>query len=723
MKRRTFAVLAGLLATAAFVGAMAYARYRGQRLPYRDGFASNSAAEWTAIGGAWQINHGVVYNRSDERGAKLVTGSERWSNYQLRTDLQLIGNDGDVGVMVRLGDEERGIDSYDGYYIGLRSTDSALVIGRADYGWVEGRPAAMLGGVQSGVWYRLRVVVAGCNIGAEATNIATGQTTWEAFHEDSCVSHGKIGLRSMATGGAWRNIVVTHASDADWLAIRQHAAFVSEPIYPGREADYNRMREAYFKETYTPARSYQSAIVGMAEKGGDAERERQLVSIGDLRTLPSPTGPVTIRGVVTLTSPLYIQDSTGGTAVLMTTAKTVALNLGDEVEIAGTPQSAGFSAPFRASSIRLLWDRTQMVPLSITSTQAASGAFESSLVELSGTLLSKQKDANGVITLQMADVSQNYTATVRGWLSTAAYNSWEKGSQLRLRGICTVSQPSSRGESFAILLRSIDDVEVLSGPPWWTGQRILRLVFLGFALLALGVYLYLRIERWKMRAILSERERLAHQMHDTLAQSFAGVSFHLQGVRNGLRGGQFPKESVLEKLNVACALVAQTHREASANIAALHPEADEGYDLLAALERCMQAMLEGNSLPLSLVREGTPRQLSLAVRDALFNIGREAIANILRHSRANAIVLKLRYEPKNVLLEVRDNGAGFQYDPSASNFGIRTMQRRAGAVGGELKIASEPQMGTTLTVRTPYEARHTLADWVRSLRLFAHPQP
>ena len=718
IRRRTLALIVCLFIAMSAIGAFVYLQNRRGRLPYYDSFARNSADEWTMIGGAWQINNGAVFNRSDERGAKIVTGSKRWSNYQLRADLQLIGHEGDVGVMVRVGDEELGIDSYNGYYIGLRSLDSALVIGRADHGWVEALPIAMKGGVQISVWYSLRVVIVGCNIGAVATNIATGDTTWAAFHEDSCVARGKIGLRSMSTGGAWRNIAVTQATEADWLAIRRHAAFVGEPIYPDREADYNKMRDAYFKETYTPARSYQSAVVGApAETAGDIDAEPRLVPIANLRTLSAPADPVTIRGVVTLTSPLYIQDSSGGTAVLITAARTTALNLGDEVEIAGTPKSEELAAPFRASSIRLLWDRTEMAPLSITSTQAASGTFESSLVEVSGTLLSKRKDTDGVITLHMADVSQSYIATVRGWLSTAAYNSWEPGSQLRLRGICTVSQPSPHGESFAILLRSIDDVEVLSGPPWWSGQRILRLIFLGLTLLVLGVYLYLRIERWKMRAILSERERLAYEMHDTLAQSFAGVSFHLQGVRNSLRGGYSPKESVLEKLDVACDLVAQTHREASAGIAALHPDADEGRDLLVALERCMHAMLEGNDLPLTLVREGTPRQLSMAVRDSLFHIGREAITNILRHSRATAIVLRLAYEPKSVVLEVRDNGSGFEYNASASGFGIRTMHRRACTVGGELRIVSEPDKGAVVMVRTPYGARHTLADWVRSLQL------
>jgi hypothetical protein len=152
-----------------------------------------------------------VFNRSDEFGAKLVTGSRHWQDDELDSEMKLIGHEGDVGLMVRVNDEELGVDSYNGYYIGLRSKDSALVIGRADHGWMEGRPAAVLGGVQIGVWYRLRIVVVGCSIGAETTNLATNQRTWTALEEHPCVPRGKIGLRSMSTGGAWRSVVVKHA--------------------------------------------------------------------------------------------------------------------------------------------------------------------------------------------------------------------------------------------------------------------------------------------------------------------------------------------------------------------------------------------------------------------------------------------------------------------------------------------------------------------------------
>lgn len=704
-----FTIVAGVI----LVGGLAvYTLRRVQgRLPYHDHFAAHEAEEWTPFGGTWEIADGAIYNRSDERGAKLITGSPKWTNYMLDADLELIGHEGDVGVIVRSSQEEPGIDSYNGYYIGLRSVDSALVIGRADHGWMEGRPVSVPGGVRSSMWFNLRVVAFDCHIGAVATNLHTGQHAWAAFEEEPCKSSGRIGLRSMNTGGAWRNLTVSQASFTDWQTIRAHVAEVEHPDFPKREADYNRMRDADFGKTYMPAQPH-----GVMVLGGLPELHLpppRLVTIGSLRSMSSSLGLVMIRGVVTFTSPtVYVEDATGSVAVHL--PPTVLLNIGDEVEITGQLEIHGYAATLKATSARLLWDRTPVVPLSISVAQAASGTFDSSLVEMRGTLLAKSKDSRGAVTLNLEDQSQTFVALVGTALSSRAYDTWKPGSLLRLRGICVLDERVTQDRtSFVLLVRSLDDVEVLAGPPWWSGRQLARWIVPLFVLLLLFIAFFLYLERWRMRAILNERERLAYEMHDTLAQSFAGVGFHLQGVRNTMRGGkQRSTEDILAKLDVACDLVSHTHREASANIAALHPDADKGRNLLMALEQCTLRMVDIGSLPIVLVYEGTPRNLSLPVRDALFQIGREAITNVIRHSHAHQITLGLIYERRRVELTIRDDGIGFE-SATQGDFGIRAMQRRAEAISAELTITSSRDEGTLVSVRSPYGLRFTLFDWLR----------
>jgi hypothetical protein len=104
-------------------------------LPYRDSFANGKADEWKALGGTWEVANGAMRNDSDERGAKLLAGSFYWRDYSIEADVMLLGEDGDAGLVLRSSNEEEGVDSYRGYYTGLRRRDNSLVLGRADRGW------------------------------------------------------------------------------------------------------------------------------------------------------------------------------------------------------------------------------------------------------------------------------------------------------------------------------------------------------------------------------------------------------------------------------------------------------------------------------------------------------------------------------------------------------------------------------------------------------------
>jgi signal transduction histidine kinase len=717
--RLRWVVIATAIITALWAGLIPFAIYnRRGSLPYNDSFSTDGADEWSSYGGAWQLKNATVFNRSDERGAKLVTGSDSWTNYELDADLQLIGHEGDVGVIVRASQEERGVDAYRGYYVGLRSADSALVAGRADHGWMEGQPVPMAGGVQTGEWYRIRVVVFGCRIGAEATNLATMQSSWAALEDEPCFSSGKIGLRSMATGGAWRNISVRSTTETAWQEIRSHASLLARPTFPAREADYSRMRERFFPDS-SPIRAYRSFDTAGDSPGGSILALPRITDISSLSTGPPGTPAITIRGVITLTDPLYVQDATGSIAV-HTTSPTD-LNLGDEVEITGATVVNGFTPEFVPSRVRLLWDRTLVVPVSVTSTQAASGTFNASLVEVRGTLASVTTAADHVTTLKLYDAAQTFTAVVRNGLSARPYSTWLPGSTLSIRGICRLpAESTDAGAAFTVLLRGADDIQVLAGPPWWTGKQLIRLLCLLVSLLACGIYLYNALERWKLGVIMGERERLAHEMHDTLAQSFAGIGFHLQGLYNGLKNGNDRTADIVPKLHDACEMVAHSHREASASIAALQPDSTDGQDLLTALDRSTREMLHSRGetalLPLTFSRSGTARPFSTAVRDALFHIGREAIINIIRHAHATTMEVSLHYEPKLAVMRIRDDGVGFSLSHSPNGFGLRSIRRRCEKIGAIFNIETDVGAGTALTILAPYGRRPRLTDWVRSLR-------
>lgn len=191
--------------------------------------------QWEAFGGKWDISQNIVSNDSSYlRGAKLVTGSNAWRNYTLTTDISFEKDGGDMGTIIRSNDEQEGIDSYNGYYVGLRIDGGDLIIGRSNYGWIEARPVPLPGGVKPFVWYRLRVTAYKCNIAASVQNLDTLQIAWIAFEERFCVKAGRIGLREVDAGGRWRNISIAPANWNDYLQMRRHAALVEQPvILPG----------------------------------------------------------------------------------------------------------------------------------------------------------------------------------------------------------------------------------------------------------------------------------------------------------------------------------------------------------------------------------------------------------------------------------------------------------------------------------------------------------
>jgi signal transduction histidine kinase len=187
---------------------------------------ASQSKQWIPFGGRWEIADGAVKSDSYERGAKLLAGSKYWSNYTVVSDIWFDGPAADMGVVIRTNDETEGVDSYNGYFVGFRSLDGTLVLGRASYSWIEVQPVTMPGGIHPSSWYRLRVTAYGCHIAASVTNLNTLQTAWIAFEEHRCVNSGRFGLRTLNANARWRNVSVEPATWGDYHGMEKHATFV-----------------------------------------------------------------------------------------------------------------------------------------------------------------------------------------------------------------------------------------------------------------------------------------------------------------------------------------------------------------------------------------------------------------------------------------------------------------------------------------------------------------
>jgi hypothetical protein len=641
--------------------------------------------EWQAFGGTWQYGDGVMSNNSDERGAKLMTGPEYWTNYSVEADVLLLGQYGDAGLIIRASDEEEGVDAYHGYMAGLRDLDNTLMMGRADYGWREYAARSVSPRVFAQHWYHLKFLAFDCDFAVSATSQA-GETTIIAIRDPRCIKSGRFGLKSYNTGAQWRNVEIRPATQRDltlMIGDMQPQLAVPKELPTGSEdAPHDRYLEPIEREL----QAHRSDV--------DAQ------AISSLRLLsPEVPSPVKVQGVVTLTFPmLYIQDSTGGLAIASSHPH-APLQIGDEIEVKGDADLHDFSSELRNADIQLLWSHTPVSPVAVAASQAATGAFDAKYVEVKGRLDEKHEAGDGTEILTLEDESQSFIAVVKGLGRWPHLKNLKEKSKLRLRGICVIdSRYTHDMTAFALLLPSSGDIEVLEGPPWWSPVHIVELAVFILILSFVGIAGLLFVERWRMLAVLDERQRLAHEMHDTLAQSFAGLGFQLQAIRDDVRDGI----DVVPQLELAQGMVRNSHEEARRSISALRPENLESVGLLSALEECARRMIsQSASIEIKTASVGIAQNIPLRISDTLLRIGYEAIANAIRHARCSQLNLSLVYGRSTVEMIIEDDGAGFVVSSDSAGFGIRGMHKRADNVSARFRIDSAPGQGTAVHVLAP----------------------
>lgn len=196
--------------------------------------------------------------------------------------------------------------------------------------------------------------------------------------------------------------------------------------------------------------------------------------------------------------------------------------------------------------------------------------------------------------------------------------------------------------------------------------------------------------------VLEERQRLARDIHDTLAQGFAGIVMHLEAAEQAL-----PPEAptAARHLDEARRTAREGLSEARRLVHALRPEHLERASLPEAVARVVRRFAEEHGVAAEADVAGAA-PLPPAIEVTLLRATQEALANVRRHARAAAVRVALRYEADAVRLEVRDDGVGF--DPGrAGGFGLLGMAERAAALGGRCEVRSAPGQGTTVTIHVP----------------------
>ncbi len=198
--------------------------------------------------------------------------------------------------------------------------------------------------------------------------------------------------------------------------------------------------------------------------------------------------------------------------------------------------------------------------------------------------------------------------------------------------------------------------------------------------------------------ILDERQRMAQEIHDTLAQGLTGIITQLEASRQAGEPADRDRH-----VGVAAQLARETLAEARRSVDALRPGVLEVTRLAGALAEVAGGWAARTGVAAEVATTGTAHPLDPDVEVALLRIAQEALANVERHAAASRVAVTLSFMDDEVSIDVVDDGVGFVADdPGARHgFGLVGMRERAGHVGGRLSVESTPGEGTAVSATVP----------------------
>lgn len=206
-------------------------------------------------------------------------------------------------------------------------------------------------------------------------------------------------------------------------------------------------------------------------------------------------------------------------------------------------------------------------------------------------------------------------------------------------------------------------------------------------------------------AALTERSRLARELHDSVSQALFGI---VLGARTVLHNGRKNDAKLLEPMEYVLKLSEAALAEMRALIFELRPESLQNEGLLIAFQKQAEALCARHRVDVKTDLGDQEPPIALAAKEALYRIGLEAVQNTIKHADATRIDLRLRVLIDHVTLEVQDDGHGFDTNGKyPGHFGLHSMRERAEQLGGSLDLNSVLGQGTFVQVRIPIQAEHT----------------
>jgi len=284
------------------------------------------------------------------------------------------------------------------------------------------------------------------------------------------------------------------------------------------------------------------------------------------------------------------------------------------------------------------------------------------------------------------------------------------GKAIRLGQPLLINDPASQVQGdyanpevtalLAVPLRTNEAVigilDVVNKPTGFTEDDI-RLVNLFADQAAIAIEKSQMLKRIEQLAVVEERQRLARELHDSVAQALYSATMYAEAARLALEAGKH--DVVAQNLHELRSMVREAQVGMRVLIFELHPPALKEEGLVAALQARLAAVEARTGLRAEIQVQGDG-QLPLAVEEELYWIAQEALNNVVKHAQAQHVALRLEFAAGQVCLEVQDDGIGM--DPrqakQAGGLGLRGIEQRVQRIRGELKVTGSPGQGTCVLI-------------------------
>ena len=209
-------------------------------------------------------------------------------------------------------------------------------------------------------------------------------------------------------------------------------------------------------------------------------------------------------------------------------------------------------------------------------------------------------------------------------------------------------------------------------------------------------------ETARQSAVLEERNRIARDIHDTLAQGFTGVVVNLEASSRALK----KDDQALAAVHIEHARELAQHglAEARQSVQALRPHPPDDASIQTELQALAALLQETGAVQAKFECTGEARSIAPEVWTEMIRIAQESTTNVLKHAQANNVNIALAYEPHSLSLTVSDDGLGFELTLDAHDgFGLIGMQERAKRIGARLHIQGRPGQGTRILLSVPLD--------------------